>query len=223
MKDADAQAFLEFMSAIYDYYSKPEPSEATIELYWLSLSDYEYVDVQRAVTQHMRDSSRGQFLPRVADIVRQIDGEPGDIADSAWMKVYHSARKVGAYESVVFDDPKIHHVVSAMGGWLRFCHCDLKEEPFIAKEFCNRYKALGNRENFAYPPRIIGIFEAENAMNGYPVEPPRLVGDTAKCLTVQRGGKEGEMLKITQVVGDSLKLRSSNDSVLEDTTKTGRG
>ena len=79
MKTRDKQAFVQTMTAVTDLYGKPI-SEAGWSIWWAALEGYSLSQVQQALSAHVRDPDRGQFMPKPADVVRQIDG-PKPTAD----------------------------------------------------------------------------------------------------------------------------------------------
>jgi len=66
--------FINFMNTITEYYGKPKLSGPIIEIYFKGLIDYSFDQVQGATSKHMTDPSSGQFLPKIADIKKHIDG-----------------------------------------------------------------------------------------------------------------------------------------------------
>lgn len=73
MKDRDKQAFAQTLTAISELYGK-EVSAASMRLWWNCLEHYSLAKVQQAFSAHAKDPDRGQWMPKPADIVRQIDG-----------------------------------------------------------------------------------------------------------------------------------------------------
>lgn len=73
MKTRDKPAFMQTLTAVADLYGKPI-SEAGWSIWWAALECYSLTKVQQALSAHVRDPDRGQFMPKPADVVRQIDG-----------------------------------------------------------------------------------------------------------------------------------------------------
>lgn len=102
MVSADKQAFLSMLVGVGQYYDKAVSKEV-VSLYWNALEKYDYQDVNRAVTAHMADPEHGSFMPKIADIVRQIDKIRPDgslSADEAWGLVCN----LGEGDTVVWTD-----------------------------------------------------------------------------------------------------------------------
>lgn len=176
-------------------------------LYWEVLKSYPLADVVEGIARHLADPDVGQFLPKPADIVRQIAGSTDTQAMQAWTKVAAAVARVGSYQTVVFDDWRIHAVIRDMGGWVRMCEMRAEDDPreggakadmpFIAREFEKRYRGMKGER--AYPAKLIGRSEAENVSRGFEkfVEPPRLIGDQRLAqLTYKRGDNEQARLQI---------------------------
>jgi phage pi2 protein 07 len=197
MQANDLDSFMEILDAVAEQYNKTL-SDGLKELYWQGLKDYDFKAVSMALTRHIRNTENGQFMPKIADIVKMLEGSSQDTAYSAWTKVDKAVRRVGTYSTVIFDDPLIHKVISDMGGWVQLGHKQENEWPFVAKEFENRYRGFKSRNEVPeYPTALIGMFEAHNSKEGYKSQPPVLIGDKEKALLVAKGGTELPQLQIT--------------------------
>lgn len=194
MKQSEFDDFVDVMQLVSEQYGK-KPSDGLISLYWQALKGYEFNAVREAIGKHLANTDTGQFMPKIADIIRMMQGTSLDSALSAWAKVARAIRQVGPYESVVFDDPIIHKVLHDMGGWLMLGTKTDDEWPFVAREFENRYRGFKSRnERIEYPAKLIGLFEANNAPEGHRVAPPMLIGDKTKALEVLQLGTNGSAL-----------------------------
>lgn len=123
LNQSDYDNFINIMQLVSEQYGK-NPSEGLISLYWNGLKNYEFSAVQDAIGRHLGNTDTGQFMPKIADIIRMLQGSSQDAAFSAWSKVDKAVRQVGPYDSVVFDDPLIHKVLHDMGGWMGICGKD---------------------------------------------------------------------------------------------------
>ena len=63
------------------------------------------------------------------------------------------------------------------------------ELPYRQQEFAQRYRALMLTRTIHHPSHLIGRSEASNALNGYPVEPPLLLGDPQRAAQVHLSGE----------------------------------
>ena len=196
MVDSELPEFSRTLLAVADYYGK-ELSENVVDLYWNGLREYDLASVKRALWAHARNPDSGQFMPKIADVARVMQGRTDDQAAIAWSKVNQAVRRVGTYQCVVFDDPVIHRVIADMGGWVLIGSKDDKEWPFVAKEFENRYRGYRMRdETPEYQPVLIGMANAHNSQQGFRQNPPILVGDERKADQVRLGGTTAPLLSM---------------------------
>lgn len=189
MQNSDRKRFANGLLACAEMYGK-SLSDALVELYWQGLADVEIAAIEQAIGRHMSNPDTGQFMPKLADIRRMLTGTTQDAALQAWAKVDNAIRRVGTYQTVVFDDPIIHRVITDMSGWIKFGEKTEDEWPFVAKEFENRYRGYCNRKLDSYPPKLLGIADAHNMTNGYKAVDPILIGDPDKAQQVFFGGSD---------------------------------
>jgi hypothetical protein len=189
MTEHDAKAFSELLTGVMEVYGRV-PTAVSSKVWWAALNRYEFQVVSKAFSDHVTNTESGQFFPKPADIIKAIEGNAQDAATLAWAKLQQAVSSVGQYYSVAFDDPLIHLVLQDMGGWPSFCKIEEKDLPFAQKRFENAHRAYYSKRNeFAeYPKYLPGVCEAANAANGFPVDPPRLVGnEEAATRVLERG------------------------------------
>lgn len=203
-KKNDFKRFLAVLTGVADYYGK-ELSEMAIEVYWHGLDQYDLAAVEKALWAHTQNPDSGQFMPKIADVAKMLQGSTQDSALQAWSKVDRAIRTVGTHRSVVFEDPLIHRVIVEMGGWIQLGTKDDEEWPFVRNEFVNRYRGYRMRsETPEYPPVLIGIAEASNSKNNQEhVEAPMLIGDPKRAEQVLRLGSSKPMLPVKQMDTES--------------------
>jgi hypothetical protein len=185
MDITDKPALVSLVTDALAYYRQPV-SEFTLSVWWSAMQPYTMEQVRKAMTAHATNPDGGQFAPKVADVVRILDGTHTDRAMLAWGKVHEAMSAVGAYQDVVFDDPAIHAVIEDLGGWPKVCRSDLKELPFLQKRFCDSHKAYTNRGEFPYPRRLAGDRSSDDEYErfGLQLPAPALVGDREKASQV---------------------------------------
>jgi hypothetical protein len=198
MNDNDREVFASCLTSAAEIVGK-DLSPQAIKLYWEILKKYEIEDVERAFFSHASNPDVGQFMPKPADIVKAIDGGGESRSMQAWSKVERAVRVVGPYQTVVFDDPVIHRVLSDMGGWVGFGSIEDKEMPFKANEFNKRYLGYSMRTDLQYPRKLIGIAEVHNESEDQKIAPPTFIGLPEKAQAVFDGGGK-ETLQITSGV-----------------------
>lgn len=123
MKENDKPRFAAAMNSLGVAFSKTL-SDPDLDVWWSLVGDLPIEDFERAARLHAR---QGLHFPRPAELFA-LAGLPAiappsldDEAEIAAGKAFGAIRDVGMYRSVVFDDPVIHLVIEAMGGWGDFC------------------------------------------------------------------------------------------------------
>ena len=203
MQSTDKKRFATLLSGIADYYGK-ELSNGVIALYWQGLEQYDINAVEKALWEHTQNPDNGQFMPKIADVARNLQGRTVDQASIAWSKVDAAIRRIGTYSDVVFDDPIIHRVISDMGGWIAFGVIDDKEWPFTGNQFKTRYQGYRIRgEVPEYQPVLTGIANAHNSKEGHKTQPPMLIGDESKAKQVMLAGTNEQLIQM-RLAGDSI-------------------
>jgi len=205
MQETDKKRFAALITGVADYYGK-ELSNGVISLYWQGLKQYDIEAVEKALWEHTQNPDNGQFMPKIADVTRSMQGRTQDQAAIAWSKVDAAVRRLGTYSDVVFDDSLIHRVVAEMGGWIWFGNQKEDEWPFIAKRFETIYRGYKLRSEVPeHPPILIGISNAQNAQEGFAQQKPILIGDVKKAQLVLSSGSSRPMIamrKLDDVMGD---------------------
>lgn len=198
MNEKDKQAFCAIMYPFGKIYDLSLEDKHIMKVWFEALSDFNIEEVTKAVQRYIKSPDYGSFKPKPADVIRMIEGTSIDKSFAAWSKVEKGARRVGSYQTVVFDDPIIHRVIEDMGGWVAICQVSEKELPFVSKEFCTRYKGFSSRQEIpAHCTRLYGLIDAQNAANGYHGEStPVMIGDVAKARFVL----EGRMLPESEMI-----------------------
>ena len=148
-------------------------SEPAQRLYLAALDGFSAQQVVQALMRHIEDPEHGQFMPKPADIVRQVRGDPELEGKQAWAKLVQAVRRWGSYVSVAFDDPLIHVIVEQMGGWPKIGEFTEDELPFREKDFVALYRS--HRQRGApppYQPVLLGLIAKQNLFHGYPDDLP---------------------------------------------------
>lgn len=204
MRDDEQAEFGRMWNDCWAMYSKTV-SPGILNLAFQALRRYELADIARALTRHMNDPDAGQFAPKPADVVRNIDGSKETRAMQGWSKAEKAIRSVGPYQSVVFDDPIIHAVIADMGGWCALNTITEEELPFKAREFEKRYQGYALRPPTEYPRKLLGISEATNTKGGFKTPQPILIGDTKRAQLVYEGGSECSGPKMVRMGSEAQK------------------
>lgn len=89
-RQSEFEAFCKMLNALSDLYGKALGSDA-ITLYWNALKDVALDRVRYALTAHIRDPQVGSFMPKPADVIRQLQLNDGRrSADEAWAAIPRS-------------------------------------------------------------------------------------------------------------------------------------
>jgi len=189
MKQEHFDEFCELLDTVAEQYGKNMTPSLKM-LYWQGLHDVEFKAVREALFRHIRNTDKdGDFMPKISNIKKMIEGSTQDTAMTAWAKVDRALRQVGTYQSVVFDDPLIHKVLQDMGGWIPLGMKTEDEWPFVAKEFENRYRGFKSRSEIPdYPSHLIGLAEGHNTKEGFKSGSPSLIGNVEKAKQVMNKG-----------------------------------
>lgn len=193
MRPEDKPELYTLVADALGYYGK-NASEFTLQIWWEACQRYDIEQVRTAMTAHAMDPERGQFAPKVADLVRILDGTHTDRAQLAWGRVFEAAGSIGAYTDVAFDDPAIHATVEDLGGWIKICRSETKDLGYLQHRFCESYRAYMGRGQFGYPA-VLGGDRSPDAMyakRGLPPPKPRLIGDAHRAQLVIAGGGQSK-------------------------------
>lgn len=189
------ETFVELLTGALEVYGQ-KTSKLVINVWWNALERYDYDTVQKAFSDHLVDPDVGQFSPKPANIIRNIDGSRETRAMIAWAKVHKAIRSVGGGSTVCFDDRFIHATIGDMGGWSKLCVVDEDEMPFKAREFEKRYNSYSKHGVNDYPRKLMGTYETQNLAQGFMhfVTAPVTIGDIEDCRKVYKHGSDSVKL-----------------------------
>lgn len=177
----DKIKFREYIALLSEKFEK-EISQAYTKMIWESLRPFEDVDCERALKYVFL---HGNFLKDlIPDLLKQLEGDSQAQAVEAWLIVDSAVKSHGNYQSVKFEDPVIHSVIKAMGGWVNFQDCEIKDWVWRQREFERLYGILKNKGN--HPDYLPGQCEIENQALGFDehIKPPEIIsGDRQKLLS----------------------------------------
>ena len=165
MNNTDKPNFAKLLMSLAELHNK-KLSGQLLDIYWHSLKAYAFEDIKSSLNKLIVDPDVGQFMPKPADVVRYIEGDSKSQALIAWGKVMQAIQSVGAWDSVVFDDRKIHAVILDMGGWVELCRKTSHELVFLSKEFESRYSGYRYKKLETMPQKLLGRVEHANAYQG---------------------------------------------------------
>ena len=211
MQNHDLSQFRQLLTDVMAYYGK-DCSKFMLSVWWQALNAFDLEQVQSSLQRHATDAERGQFAPKVADIVRLLQGTTTDRAAMAWGKVHEAMSSVGAYTDVVFDDPAIHAVIEDLGGWPKVCRNDIAELSYLQHRFQEGYRAYVERGQFDYPRSLRGdrSSDHEYTSRGIALPRPALVGDRNKAILVLKNGSTTGKTQITTLSEQGMRLLAAS-------------
>lgn len=188
----DQVLFKNWMAMLGEAFDR-EISKNLSNLYWIALNQFTDEQCESAFKQA---SVSCKFFPKPAELIELINGPKGNIDDIAMVQanaVINAMKNVGAYKSVVFDDPITMAVIQqGYGGWQKMC-ADSNEDQnkWFRMEFAKIYKAYSS-QNVTLSGKLIGIHETENLELGYNDHIPEtvLIGDPGKAKQIMHSGKK---------------------------------
>lgn len=158
----DKKKFGEYILLIGEKFDK-EISKAMASLIWRSLGPFMDQDCERALESVLLQGR--YFKDLLPDLLNQLAESEEDRATLAWMEVDKAIGQIGLYASVQFDDPVIHSVIEALGGWESLGQTLNSEWKWIRKDFISMYPRMARIKK--HPKRLIGQTERENLGRNY--------------------------------------------------------
>ena len=160
----DEIAFKNFMTLLGELFDK-SLSDALKDMYWVILQPFTDDQCKKAFELALTTC---KFFPKPSEILEMINGNQGEQATFAWLRVDQAVKRVGPYESVDFtDDRAINSTIEGMGGWVQLCKTTQNEWKWKKLEFEKLYSIMVQRKNEDHPESLPGIIEIENTGRGF--------------------------------------------------------
>ena len=168
MKQTDFKEFKRAFGTLCELFEK-EATAIMQAVYFKALSHYEIGPVTKAIEAAMIGC---RFFPKPVELLELLDGGGkqalDDAAQLAALDVMNAVKRVGAYNTVVFEDPVTAAVIQeGFGGWVRIC-ADLgsKSEKWFCKDFAAMYTTF-QRSGRRFNGKLLGLVEAANQERGF--------------------------------------------------------
>lgn len=205
MQQSEKAEFGQLIRDVMAFY-RQDVSPFALSVWWQACQRFDLEQVRKSLTGHAMDADRGQFAPKPADLVRQLEGTATDRAMIGWGKVLEAMQRVGAYTDVVFDDPAIHAVIEDLGGWPKICRGETKDLGYLQHRFCEAHRAYSAKGQFDYPRQLMGDRSPDEMFIRKGLKPPRpaLIGNTDRARLVFEGGQIGGKTSIAYTVLDAI-------------------
>lgn len=186
MRNTEKHNFYALISDALGYW-RQDVSEFALSVWWNGCQQYEFEDVAKALSAHATDPDKGQFAPKVADVVRILGGTRTDRSLLAWGKVHEAMSRVGAYSDVDFGDSATHAAIQDMGGWPKVCRTNVDQLSYLQHRFCELYKAYDGRQVEHIP--LVGDRSPDEMYRRRGLkapEPVRIAGNTQPKLSLHQ-------------------------------------
>ena len=168
MQDFDKANFEALIRGIADVFSttkKVVVSMPLLQVYFMSLNQYSYEQVEWAIGEHLKDPIDGKFFPKPANIIKHLktnDISVEDKAELAWAQVMREIRVNGAYGSLKLDDRQALAAVKELGTWKELCATPSDKMTFKHREFIATYKTYERTPLEMLPSSMPGLIELQN-------------------------------------------------------------
>jgi hypothetical protein len=143
MTPDDRRRLVTAVTAIYAYYER-QVSDLHLQFWLEDLGGFPIEAVERAMVAHRKDPERGQFLPKTADIIRQLQGDSTQRAALAWGEALECAKAGGSGYARL--PAATRAAVESIGGMLALRRADDSQVAFLQRQFVAAHKAEQHRE-----------------------------------------------------------------------------
>jgi len=161
MKEDKEERFGICIQGLAGYFDKELP-EFLLEIYWNGLKDYSIEEIESGANKLIMTA---KFFPKVVEWIEAMTGGAGKLEDVAELQaneVVRAIKKVGVYNSILFDDPITVAVIQTYyGGWIKLCELLEEDEKWFRKDFA-RYYASCKRQNMSMSGHMAGLIEFNN-------------------------------------------------------------
>ena len=164
MIESDKQNFRELMIGVGELYNK-EITIPLLRIYFNTLKVLSIEDVEIGISKHTANTTSGSFMPKPADIIRQIElckPSTDDLAEMAWLQIINKIKTKGAYGKLDLDDKQAMAAAKNLGTWQSLCHTDSDKIQWKKKEFIEIYKTFDKTPTEMLPNNLAGIIELKN-------------------------------------------------------------
>ena len=189
--------------AVMCEYFDAKPSEGLTQIYYEDLKALSMEDLKNAF-KILRNTRIYKGLPKIAEIKDVILGRIEDQAPIAYQILIETMKRVGPWETVIFEDGAIGKTVEAMGGWEHLNEMPFEEWKYRKKEFEQLYM-VNIKSGRNEPIKLSGCFDHINATTGHEgFNKPILITKDMKFIeggeVKQINGKESPLLSIEKSI-----------------------
>lgn len=172
MDNSNKQKFAQLFYAAGEYYDK-SISDQLLLMYFNGLSHYSIEEVESALNDHMQDSDRGRWFPKLADFYHKLQKaqlSAEERAEIAWAELERKIRTEGSYGSLNLEDKVALAAVKGFTSWKDLCMMDVSKMTWAKKEFMSLYSTYNKAPIESLPqslPGRIELVEQKKKSQGY--------------------------------------------------------
>lgn len=168
MLDSDKANFETLLRGIADVFSSTKTivvNMPMLQVYFMSLGDYSYQQVEWAIGEHLKDPVDGKFFPKPANIIKHLtvnDLGAEEQAEIAWAEVMQCLRRNGSYGGLNIENKQAIASLKAFTTWKEFCAMDASKLVWAKKEFISMYSTYDKTPVEMLPNSLPGLVELHN-------------------------------------------------------------
>ena len=163
MEKHEQEDFKQTLLGVGELHGK-QITPAMTTIYWQAMKGFTLEQFNEGISKHCLDPDSGQFFPKPADIVKQLQGTSKDNARAvedrakiAWSVLMDRVARIGHHGNLELDDKQAIAVVKAMGGWRKLCMITYNDMPWREKEFISLYDTYENTPLEMLPNSLPGL------------------------------------------------------------------
>ena len=173
MLETDKDRFCELLEGIADVFSSTKKVNVTVpmlQVYFMSLTEYSYQQVEWAIGEHLKTPIDGKFFPKPANIIEHLKiDEPSteEKAELAWAQIMQQLRSKGSYGNLELDDKQAIATLKSFTTWKEFCMSPVSDMTWMQKKFMSMYSTYENTPLEMLPSSLPGLVELQNHKEKY--------------------------------------------------------
>ena len=173
MQDSDKAAFEALLRGIADVFSSTKTiivNRPMLQVYFMSLGEYSYEQVEWAIGEHLKDPVDGKFFPKPANIIKHLtvnELSSGEQAEIAWGEIMQCLRVNGSYGGLKSENKQAIAAFKSFITWQDFCAMDSDRMTWAKKEFISMYSTYDKTPVDMLPSSLPGLVELHNHKEKY--------------------------------------------------------
>ena len=172
MDSRHADDFTEILQALAEQYDRTI-SPAAQAMFFTALLPYEWETVRSALDTFVRSPQAKYGFPKPIHIIEIIEGSPEEREAHSWAVVTDACRRIGNYQSAIFEDVALARTIERMfGSWAACVEYWSGSNEMLwqskRKEFISLYRIAQRGVLRDDPPMLLmGRTALQNAQSGY--------------------------------------------------------